>query len=90
MMMMRKLLSLRPCFSFSITCQMTFDSLILLPSPLKVLKCSCATIEVFYEFSCVFRDVVSLLSDEICYNHAQLKLTEWVKHRNCIVSDMRQ
>jgi hypothetical protein len=48
-----------------ITCQMTFDSLILLPSPLKVLKCSCATIEVFYEFSCVFRGVVPLSLDEI-------------------------
>jgi len=65
MMVMRKLLSLRPCFSFLITCQMTFDSLILSPSPLKVLKCSCATIEVFYEFSCVFRGVVPLSLDEI-------------------------
>ncbi len=65
MMVMRKLLSLRPYFSFLITCQTTFDSLILLPPPLKVLKRSCAIIEVFYEFSCVFRGVVPLSSDEI-------------------------
>ncbi len=24
-----------------------------------------------------------------CYNHTQLRLTEWVKHKNCIVSNMR-
>jgi len=65
MMMMRKLLSLRPCFSFLITCQTTFDSLILLPSLLKVLKCSHTTLKVFCEFSCVFRDVVPLSFDEV-------------------------
>jgi hypothetical protein len=52
-------------FQLLITCQTTFDSLILLPSSLKVLKCSCAIIEVFYEFSCVFRGVVFLSLDEI-------------------------
>jgi len=65
MMMMRKLLSLRPCLSFLITCQMTFDSLILSPSSLKVLKCSHTIIEVFYEFLCVFRGVIFLSLDEI-------------------------
>ncbi len=24
-----------------------------------------------------------------CYNHTQLELTEWVKHKNCVISDMR-
>jgi hypothetical protein len=43
-----------------ITCQTTFGSLILSPPLLKVLKCSCATIEVFYGFPCVFRGVVPL------------------------------
>ena len=26
---------------------------------------------------------------EKCYNHTQIELTEWVKHKNCVVSDMR-
>jgi len=65
MMVMRKPLSLRPCFSFLITYQMTFDSLTLSPSLLKVLKCSHATLEVFCEFSCVFRGVISLSLDEV-------------------------
>jgi len=24
-----------------------------------------------------------------CYDHTQLELTEWVEHKNCVVSDMR-
>jgi len=44
---------------------MTFNSLILSPLSLKVLKHSYATVEVFYEFSHVFRDVVFLSLDEI-------------------------
>ncbi len=28
-------------------------------------------------------------NSDTCYNHAQLKLTEWVKCKNCVVSDMR-
>ncbi len=63
--MMRKPLSLRPCLSFLITCQTTFDSLTLSPSLLKVLKCSCAILEVFCEFSCVFRGVIPLSFDEV-------------------------
>jgi len=62
---MRKPLSLRPCFSFLITCQTTFDSLTLSPPLLKVLKCFCATLEVFCEFSCVFKGVVFLSFDEV-------------------------
>jgi len=26
----------------------------------------------------------------MCYDHTQLKLTEWVEHKNCVVSDIRQ
>ncbi len=42
-----------------------FDSLILSPFSLKVLKCFCATVKVFCEFSCVFRGVVPLSFDKI-------------------------
>ncbi len=44
---------------------MTFDSLILSPPPLKVLKRSYTTVKVFYEFSCVFKGVVPLSFDKI-------------------------
>ncbi len=41
------------------------SNLILSPSLLKVLKCSHTTVEIFYEFSCVFRGVVPLSLDKI-------------------------
>ncbi len=31
-----------------------------------------------------------LVFTTICYNHTQIELTEWVKCKNCVVSDMRQ
>jgi len=48
--------------------------------------------------SCQLRDtylydtymmIVVVVVTAECYNHTQLRLTEWVKHKNCVVSDMR-
>jgi hypothetical protein len=51
-------------FQLLITCQMTFDSLILLP-PSQSAEVFLCNHWGFYEFSCVFRGVVPLSFDEI-------------------------